>query len=43
LLRTTYNSRKIKEELPKGKYTGGENECCQKGQVCMANGEYLSH
>lgn len=42
-LRTTYNSRQIKSSLPAGEYTGGQNECCQSGQVCMTSGQLLSH
>lgn len=42
-LRTTYNSRQITNTLPAGKYTGGQGECCQSNQVCMASGELLSH
>lgn len=39
-LRDTYNDRLILENLPEG---GGEGQCCQKGQTCMATGQYLSH
>lgn len=44
-LRTTYNSRQIKNTLPAGEYplTGNQNNCCQKGQTCMADGELLDH
>ena len=44
-LRTTYNGRKITDTLPIGKnpLTGGQNQCCQSGQTCMAEGQLLSH
>ena len=44
-LQNTYNSRKIINTLPNGEkpLTGGKDQCCQKGQTCMASGELLSH
>lgn len=44
-LRTAYNNRQIKNTLPNGEYplTGNQNNCCQKGQTCMAEGQLLSH
>lgn len=44
-LQNTYNSRKIINTLPNGEkpLTGNKNNCCQKGQTCMASGELLSH
>lgn len=41
-LKDTYNSRKIIDTLPAGKYTGGQGQCCQSKQICMASGELLS-
>lgn len=44
-LSSTYNSRKIDSDLPNGAYplTGNKNNCCQKGQTCMAEGQLLDH
>lgn len=42
-LKNTYNTRKIKANLPNGQYTGYENQCCQNNQVCMEQGELLLH
>lgn len=42
-LRTAYNERKIDSSKPAGAYTGGQNQCCQSKQICMASGELLSH
>ena len=42
-LRTVYNERKIDSSKPAGKYTGGQGECCQSKQICMASGELLAH
>lgn len=44
-LSSTYNDRKINSDLPNGEYplTGNQNNCCQKGQTCMAEGQLLSH
>lgn len=44
-LSSTYNSRKIDNDLPNGEYplTGNKDNCCQKGQTCMAEGQLLSH
>lgn len=38
-----YNSLKFKTSLPNGQYTGGQNDCCQSGQICMVNGQLLDH
>lgn len=45
LLRTTYNDRQIKSNLPNGSYnnSAGPDECCQSGEICMSSGQLLSH
>ena len=42
-LKSGYNDRKIDASKPAGKYTGGQGECCQTRQTCMASGQLLSH
>jgi hypothetical protein len=41
----TYNNRQILSNLPNGKFdnNAGPNECCQRGEICMKEGELLSH
>lgn len=40
-LSSGYNQLQMEEELPSGKWDGGQDDCCQSGQVCMATGELL--
>lgn len=38
-LRNAYNRLQIKNSLPAGAYTGGQGQCCQKGQTCISSGQ----